>query len=197
MIVFNAPDELFIGRFFMTSTLITREELQKHVETDLEGTALDRLIASADAEIVHWYGDHTDLERMVNLRGGTRKVRLPYPEASSIIEVKDYDPDRHLPGQAEVVEATEYALVKPGQIVRIGYSFKPRVIVRYMPVNDNDRRVHILIDLVQLAITYEAERVSTVGDRGSGISVEHVNYERERRNILDRLTHLSYGLDYA
>ena len=169
-------------------TLLTVEDLEEHVETDLPEDAIARLIEATTKDITDRYGANTDVEATVDVRGGNRRLYIPYPPAERIIEIKEYRPGyNQLPRDAKVVDPNVYQMISEGSVMRVGHSFAERVIIRYMPINDMGQRRHMAIDLVRLAIVYEAEKISGVGEGGFGINTEHVDYQKERNAILGRM----------
>ena len=182
----------------VASTLITISELEDHVETDLPEAALQRLIDAADRDIIDRYGPHTDQPLTVDIVPKGRQIFLPYPPAVSITSIKEYSPGYgKLPRDADDVSSDNWQLVSPTKIIRVGFAFQERAIVTYVPVDDTDQREHMLIDVVNLAIVYEAEKISGVGEGGFGVSTEHFDYRKEREAILSRLLVFSPGTMFA
>jgi hypothetical protein len=95
---------------------------------------------------------------------------------------------RQLEGEstATTAAASEYVFDDPHRIRLLAEDVWADhvVTVTYTPVTDGDRRKGVLIDLVKLACRYEALSSSRMGD----MSVNHVEYERERGAILGRLS---------
>lgn len=181
----------------MASTLITTAALASHIETTLKeaDNELERLIDSADSAIRDVYGPHVDGERTVKISTvGYYDVFLPYPPAESVSEVKDYL-DNELSSESVVIPSTEYELEEGGwSIRRPAKRFRDRVVVTYTPVDDTADRIHMLIDLVRLADQYEAIKIEEVGGgQSSGVTNEHLDYQKEWRAILNRMRPMAPG----
>jgi hypothetical protein len=185
---------------------LTADQVREHVETDLKDPALLRLIADADAEIVRRFGPHTanvnvlvdvgltlppgdfppytyPLTGWIGPQGWTdTRVFLPRP-ASAIVSVSET-----FSGTTTVLDATDYELLMGGLMVqRVGggthssYAWRGRVQIVFTPVDDSARRTRVELDLVQLALSYNALQVETIGD----YSARRVDdYQQERQNIL-------------
>ena len=165
----------------MASTLITAGQLRGHIETDLSGDALERLIDSADAEIVRAYGPH-DGEQSVLVAGRGYRIWLPRP-ADSISEIVEWAGGETL-ADADTVSADKYALEHGGRtIFRTDAPFMTNVQITYTPIADNPRRTMALIDLVKLEIQYRGLNTERVGS----YSVTYMDHDKERQRILTRL----------
>ena len=130
----------------MASTLITVGQLREHIETDLSYKALERLVDSADAEIIRAYGPH-DGERTVTLylvlHQSPYLLTLPSPAANVSLITEGSDDT--------VVEEKDYIVEYNGRVLlKSKFRWLPPVDVTYTPVADNPRRIAVLIDLVKL-----------------------------------------------
>jgi hypothetical protein len=168
--------------------LLTVSELREHVDTDLGDTALARLLADADAEIVRRYGAHVaDIVEVFTPPPGSTTIHLSrdLSAVDSIVEVRDDGI-----GEATLtLDTDDYSLLRPRTIRRLtggsysATSWAPIVTVTYAPVADDARRTLVTVDLVKLAVQYQAASSVTVGD----VSISHADYARERENLLRRL----------
>lgn len=168
--------------------LLTATEIREHVDTDLGDTALDRLLADADAEIVRRYGAHTanQVETFTPPPGSvTLQVDRPISSIVSIVETEETDI-----GESDVtLAASDYEIMRERTIRRVSGGLHSSttwgsiVVVTYTPDSDNARRIGVTIDLVKLAVQYQAASSVAVGD----VSISHVDYNRERERILRRL----------
>ena len=70
---------------------------------------------------------------------------------------------------------------------RLDRPWRDYVIVRYTPIDDTSKRVLLLADLVKLSTVYDATNRTAVGPGGAGVSVQHLDYESERKKLLHRL----------
>ena len=119
--------------------------------------------------------------------GGEYRLHLPYPWALTVAEIKEYE-DRKDADDAEVVDADDWELESDGRIVRrLDRPWRDYVIVRYTPIDDTSKRVLLLADLVKLSTVYDATNRTAVGPGGAGVSVQHLDYESERKKLLHRL----------
>ena len=115
------------------------------------------------------------------------QVYLPYPYAQTVAEVKEYE-QHETASDAETVDSDKYELDLGGSVLRrINDYWDIYVQIRYTPIDDTDRRVLLLADLVKLSTVYDATGRTSVGPGGSGVSVQHLDYEMERKRILHRL----------
>ena len=115
------------------------------------------------------------------------QVYVPYPYAQTVAEAKEYD-FHETASDAEAVDSDKYELDLGGSVLRrINDYWKAYVQIRYTPIDDTDRRVLLLADLVKLSTVYDATGRTSVGPGGSGVSVQHLDYEMERKRILHRL----------
>ena len=166
----------------MASTLITVGQLREHVETDLSDEALERLIDSADAEIIRAYGPH-DGERTVTLYPVLRQspylLTLPSPAANVSLITEGTD---------DTVSA-DYTVEYNGRVLLKSKSrWLPPVDVTYTPVADNPRRIMALIDLVKLEVQYSGLASERVGSYQSNSALSDGNTMLvERNRILSRL----------
>src|SRR3990167_8626469 len=163
-------------------SLLTTTEILTHIETDLETTALQRIIDAEEEEIVSRFGAHTSLtEEHV---GGDLFLFLGRV-ISSITTVTEIE------GTTEtVLAANDYALrhsnraierLSTGTNARTAWAKRVRVV--YAPDQDAARRKRVLIDLVQLATQYHGVKEESSGNWSSG----YPDYQRERDAILSTL----------
>lgn len=197
----------------MASTLIPTAEIEELVQSGLPDRALERHIDAADASIISLYGPHSG-ERTVTLRGerhlrrrvgevisgrayagsrsgrgyfirgGEYRVHLPYPWAETVAEVKEYD-ENDDPADAETVDADDWTIDLDGRALRrLDRPWDTFVEVRYTPIDDTDKRVLLLADLVKLSTVYSATKITSVGPTGAGTSITHLEYKKEWRSLL-------------
>ena len=199
----------------MTSTLISNEDVAAILETNLKATdnELGRLIDSADSAIRKTYGPHVDGERTVRVENDSygQNIYLPYPPAESVAEIREYasyelssitdDPEDPSEGYVNpyIVPSTEYELELGGRVVRRPEKrFMQKVMVRYIPVDDSLDRIHILIDLVQLADQFSGVRSEEFGiGRSGGAATEHLPYTKEWNQILNRMRPFAPGIMFV
>ena len=160
--------------------LVTPAQVREHVETDLGDTALQRLIDDADALIVARFGPHTG-NVIETIAGGGEHLFLARP-ASAIVSVSEVVDD-----VASALAASDYRSWWGGQALQRAINgtnpssfWGDRVTVTYTPVDESARRTRIELDLVRLAIQYDATRSSTVGD----FSQTNADYATEREAIV-------------
>jgi hypothetical protein len=168
-------------------SLLTTTEIREHVDTDLSEAALQRLIDAAEDEITQRYGAHAEagtVEEQFYPSAGENFL-FPSRKVNTAVAVVI---TRQLEGEstATTAAASEYVFDDPHRIRLLAEDVWADhvVTVTYTPVTDGDRRKGVLIDLVKLACRYEALSSSRMGD----MSVNHVEYERERGAILGRLS---------
>jgi hypothetical protein len=175
--------------------LITADEIHAHVETDRSPDAIALLVADAEAAIIARYGPHAPtpivLERVLDAFGvaSPTTIYLDRP-AASVSSVSEFAGDPASESET-VLEAADFRLLYGGRAVqRLGTGPHPRawwagrVVLTYVPVDDTAQRKRICIDLVKLALRYNAIRAQTAGD-ASETALE--SYTNERRDLLDEL----------
>lgn len=165
--------------------LLTATEIREHVDTDLGDTALDRLLADADAEIVRRYGAHTanQVETFTPPPGSTTiMLDRPVSAVVSVVETEEDESDTTLAASDYELQS-ERTLRRKGDGTNPASTWAPIVVVTYTPDSDNARRIGVTIDLVKLAVQYQAAQSVSVGD----VSISHVDHARERETILRRL----------
>jgi hypothetical protein len=157
--------------------MITPQILREHVETDLDPSALQRLINDAVADIEARYGTTAARTRTMATTGRERRLWLTTPAASvtAILEGRTIQPDT-------AVESSAYELSHEGLAIdRIdGGSWQRYVKVTVTPKDDQARRDRVTIDLVRLALQYNALGSETSGD----YSAQAVQYQAERETLL-------------
>jgi hypothetical protein len=165
--------------------LLTATQLREHLDTDLGDTALGRLAEDADDEITRRYGAHT---------GNVSETYRPPPgscllhlnrQVSAIVSITETYPG--VAGEtSDVLVAADYAVEGKRTLRRkTGGSFSaiqwaPLTVVVYTPTDDSDRRKRVLIDLVRLALRYNAAQSDRVGD----VTITYADYARERELLL-------------
>lgn len=175
--------------------LLTPAELRAHVETDRSDDALALLIADAEAALIARHGPN--YPGPVSLQRSQADLMLVSPSIlylerpiESIASVTEFWGDPL--GETEtVLDPTDYRLLYGGRALeRIGNAANPRwswghrVLISYAPVDDTAQRTRVCIDLVKLALRYEARRSETAGDH-SETALD--DYTAERASLLDEL----------
>jgi len=169
--------------------LVSADEIHAHVETDRTPEAIALLVADAEAAIMAAYGPHPPEPIVLERPGidGVATLFLDRP-AASVTSVSEYDGDSLV---ATELEPGDYRLRYGGRAVqRLGSGENPRagwagrVVLTFVPVDDTARRKRVVIDLVRLALRYEAAKAQTAGDR-SETALD--DYTRERENLLGEL----------
>ncbi len=175
--------------------LITPAEVREHVETDRSDDALTLLIADAEASLVIRYGANypgpVALTRfLADLSLVTPTMLYLERPAESISSVTEFWGDPF--NETETVLApADYRLHYGGRALeRLGNATNPRwlwghrVVISYVPVDDTAQRKRIGIDLVKLALRYNATKEVVAGDTRE---YAYDDYTQERANLLDEL----------
>lgn len=174
-------------------------EFKEHVETDLATTAIQRLLDAEVEEIIRRFGKDISV---------TEEHILEAPEGfeSGVVTAQKIGRRRIWTGQqinsattvkegptltpADLTTLTEdadsdgFRIIHNGYAIeRIGTDFDKRVEIVYVPKTDVRRRDRVTIDLVHLAIQYNALKSERVGDWNGS----HVEYQKERESILSTL----------
>lgn len=162
--------------------ILTASQMRAHVETDLSDTALTRLMDDAEAHIVLLYGaaaTHTETHD-----GETRSLFLSRP-ITSITTVVETISDT-----STTLASDDYRVIGSRELRRLqaGTNGRSRwgddVAITYVPVSDASQRERVQVDLVKLALHYEAVRSENVG---GGVSMSFLDYENERHSLLSSL----------
>lgn len=175
--------------------LLTPDEIRAHVETDRSTDALAALIADAEASLVIRYGASypgpvTVTRFLADLSLVTPTMLYLERPALSITSVTEFwgDPFRET---ATVLAPNDYRVQYGGRALeRLGNATNPRwlwghrVDVSYVPVDDTPQRKRICIDLVKLALRYNATKEVVAGDTRE---YAYDDYTVERANLLDEL----------
>lgn len=162
---------------------LTLGEARAQIETDVNDVALQALIDDAEDEITVRVGSidsQVDIirEDNVKLLFLTRKVKT----ITSIVEEVD--------GISTTLTTSDYVLREASRVCERLQSgthpsryWAPVITVSYVPQDDTKRWKQITIDLVKLALAYNA-----VGSYRSGdYSESAVKYDEERTALIDRL----------
>ncbi len=161
--------------------LLTVAELRQHLETDLSDQALQRLLDDADESVVRLYGPHPPGPVEEHHVGGVMYVFLRQ-RAANIISVFET-----VRGVTTVLASNDYRVLGGGRYLeRLTSGDHPRVFwgdfvtVTFEPWDDRAQRRRVIIDLVRLALEYNALESVDVGDYSS----RSLDYQRERRRLL-------------
>lgn len=164
-------------------TLLAPADVRGHVETDLGDPALQRLLDDADAEIVKRYGPHAgNVSEVIDGREGLIFLSRPVAAIVSITETTGVT-DR-------VLAVNDYrswfggrALERLDSGTNGAEEWAERVTVVYTPSSDQAQRIRVELDLVKLAIEYDAITAETTGDYSRTMP----NYTEERDALLAQL----------
>lgn len=166
------------------ATVLTLAEVREHVETDLEDPALQRLLNDADSAIVSRFGAHASAGVTERHPGYVSDV-FPHRPVATVTAITERIGSTDL-----ILDPTDFEVRLGGhQLRRLTTGVNQRgtwggeVILEYVPVDDAARRKRIAIDLVKLALRYEAVKSETAGD----YATTNVEYQDERNAILDEL----------
>ncbi len=160
-------------------------EIFEHVETDLSAEALDRLIDDAEQEIIAQYGAHDSQVEEISLTCNTSMLfpTRPVVSVTSIVEI--------VSGTETTLATDDYALRGGGWMIErlntgtnLKASWARRVRVDYVPVDDSARRKRVIIDLVRLALQYNALKSEVIGDYESTSE----NYQDARLSLMSALS---------
>lgn len=173
---------------------IDPDTFREHFETDLSDSAIARLINAAEAEITRRFGSDASVTEQHSLAVpmgvgfqegqavGRRRI-WTQQKISSVTSVKE-GPSLAAADLTALVQNTDFRVIYDGHVIeRIDTDFQRWVEITYAPVSDSYRRDQVVIDLVKLAIQYNALDAERVGDWAG----THKDYQAERENILSTL----------
>lgn len=177
---------VWVPSYDAAAQILTVPQLLEHIETDLSGSALQRLIDAADQDIVDGYGPHAlSGARTETLVGGSASITLAVP-ALSFTSVTEHV-GSPISATATVLDPTDYrtwwggrALQRISTGVNARTTWGERVDVVYVPVSRDARRRAVAIELVRLALAQEGVKSMSAGD----VSMTAHDYQSERGRLL-------------
>lgn len=178
------------------ATAITLDELRAHVETGITDDALARLLTDAVAEVENRFG--TDAAQTVRVGGGYGSLRLQRP-ALTVTSVVERDANLV---ESYTLSATDYVLLNGGRTLNrleggswARTSWMPLIDITYTPKPEQALRDRVVIDLVRLAVQYNALSSESIGG-ANGYQSSSVDYLRERERLM-RAIPMSRGFSFA
>ena len=163
-------------------SLLTVADVREHFETDLSDAAIQRLLDDAERDIIARFGDHASATEEW-LSGGSILFTLrPISSVTSIAE--------RVGDTTTMLASDDYRQIGRWMIERLDTGTNPaslwgdQVTVIYAPEDDTDRRKRVQLDLVKLAIQYDALRSRGAGD----LTSSSPDYEDQRSALLARLS---------
>lgn len=165
---------------------IDLDSLRDHVETGIVDEALQTLLDDAIGQVEGRFG--TDAEMTVSVEAQGRYIRLQRP-ALTITSIAEFNDQRY---PLYTLIPADYELQHGGRTLRRltgGMTFyanrqwAPVVTITYIPVPEQALRDRVVIDLVKLAVQYNALGQETFGGR-TGYQSISIDYLRERERIL-------------
>ncbi len=167
---------------------MTVAEVRDHIETDLIDSALQRLIDAAEEELEAGFGSKTSVIDV--LEGVGRRYIFPSRPVKTMTSVAEYEA-----GTSTTLVALDYrVLANNRQIERLSTGTNSRstwaeeVTLTYEP-DDQARWVAAEIDLVRLAVEFNAKRSESIGDHSS----TSADYQAERTRIIQGLSTRLFG----
>ena len=165
--------------------LLTVEKVKGFIETDQSDALLQLYMEDAEAEIIKRYGKHT--AHTDTLEGGERLL-FPTRAIHSVTSIKERrwgwtDEEITLGNSDYTLQDNGRSLLREIDGTNSWYRWGTHVILEYVPLNETKERKRVQLDLVKLALRYEALQNERSGNYGATF----VDYERERGKILRRL----------
>ena len=164
--------------------ILSVAEARAHVDTDLDDASLGRYLDDSESKIVELYGaaaTHTETHD-----GETRSLFLSRP-ITSITTVVETISDI-----STTLASDDYRVIGSRELRRLQAGTNGRrrwgddVAITYVPVSDANQRTRVQVDLVKLAIAYNA--VKGQMSFGGGVGVQSLmDYEKERNALLGSL----------
>ncbi len=155
--------------------LLTAAGVRRHVETDLDDAALQRVIDRLDAELAQRAGPHggplvetlaggwpsvflrRPIERVTRVREGARIET----GTAALRADEDY---RVWPAQGRIERLAPGAVLGGPAIDGGGPRFAPLVEVSYEPVDDREPRRRVLLELVRLDLAQSGRAAESAGE---------------------------------
>lgn len=176
--------------------LLTLAQLKEHIEAELADDALTRLLNGADQAVEQRYGAiATQVDEFVVSfdlypNGRDKYVNLTR-QVSSITSVTE----QLYGGDADTLAADDYDL-RGRSLERLNSGTNSRnvwghrVVVTYVPYDDTNQRIPVIVDLVKIELGYRGLHA----ERASDYSMTAAEYQKERESILGAL---GLGLNFA
>lgn len=163
---------------------MTVNEMRDHVETDLVDSALTRIINAEDKVIDKRLGELTSISETY-LASGLEFLftKRPIGSITSITE------RRVETGDAVVLNADDYRQLGSRRLRRLTTGtnsatfWGEEVVIAYDPVDRQEIRDRVLIDLVKLTVEFRGLDKETVGDWSS----EQQKYQDRRNEVMTDL----------
>lgn len=159
--------------------LLTAAEIRHHVETELDDTALQRVIDRLDADLQHHAGPHSGPITEV-VAGQRASVFLARPVAT-LTTVREGD---RITTATPTLDLELDVLLwgNEGRLERrpAGARFAALVEAIYEPVDDLDRRKRTLLELVRLDLAQSGRQRERVGE----YAYAGLDYEARRDALL-------------
>lgn len=173
---------------------MTVAKIRGHITTDLIDSAIQRFLDDIDAMIDNEYGA---LATQVDTFEGDIFATALFLSRKAVTITTVTEEVKSGVGYTEtVLSANDYKLrYGNGQIERLASGDNPRatwgdvVTIVYAPFDETAQRERVTIDLVRLAIEYNALGSESIGDYKS----TSVDYEKERGKILSRLKRFNFA----
>lgn len=164
---------------------VTIDTIRDHVETGINDEALGLLLDDAVGEVEGRFG--TDSQRTERYFGGGEFIRLQRP-ALSIASIAELNEQRY---PLYTLVSTDYDLLNNGRTIQrltrntVWYwrYWASIVDVTYTPIPEQTVRDRVTIDLVKLAVQYNALQQEQVGGRTGYMSLSQ-DYLKERERLL-------------
>ena len=170
------------------ANILTTEEVRLNVETEIGDSALGILIDDADAEIVRRLGPLASQTEVLGAFDRTIYLKRKSTAITSAVE-------RVRTGFGSYTDYTlasdDYELLADGmRVERLRSGTNPHshwrgtVTIVYVPVDETAQRKRLLVDMVKLAVRYDATRSIGMGNS----QVTHVDYQAEREQLFRGLS---------
>lgn len=134
-------------------SLVTVSEVRALVDTDLTDDDLREVIDRAEAEMVAHVGSHASsgavTETVIN-PGGVLYLSRP---AASITSVTEYWGLSSTVTGSVITTTSYYPNLTGSYLHRLGSDWADRVVVVYVPADDDERRRSVLIELIRLELS--------------------------------------------
>lgn len=173
----------------MAATLLTVAAMREHVETDMIDAAVQRVMNGEESEIDSRFGL---VAAQVDTLEGLGTEIFPSRPVLSISEIVETLFDTFGNETATTLNADDYTIINEGRVVkRLTTGTNPRQVwghrlkVTSVPLDETDRRISVLIDLVKLALANTGLKNEWSGDYRTE---QKESYQGEREKILARLS---------
>ena len=183
-----------------SATLLTTTELLTHVESDLATATLQRILDAEEETLVKVHGSHASndssaaavVEQFMDIHGQefvylSREIASVTSVVEKVITQSSITSTTLASNDYETWDSRRLRRLPTG--TNSHGHWQDIIVVTYAPYDDRATRRRVLIDLVKLALQYNATTSESVAE----VSSSFPDYQLERMSILSSLDTQGFG----